>query len=277
MWRMGGGGSRKKWNHPHEPGLFVPKCTAVLGNLKAHTRAMQSSGCAGLDRLSFPWRARRCAKGQGQRLLQGWPLYPRGSSGAPVCLEARSRIGEDAVRVIAVRAQPATRQGAVCRLSLRLGLCVGDSEARADGQCRELIDGTAASAPVRKLLFVETLGHTRVPLAGYRLDHHAGVELAAIDAHRAAEAAADLERRLDDGVAREARRDRLEIRDCAGAGCGGRFRSSSLGQVGAQGPQFYADKTVLPARVIAWRKGSPGHQGDSRPLSRRLRRTGRQT
>jgi hypothetical protein len=38
----------------------------------------------------------------------------------------------------------------------------------------------------------------------------AGVELAPIDAHRAAEAAADLERRLDDGVAREARRDRFE-------------------------------------------------------------------
>src|SRR5438105_5849740 len=56
---------------------------------------------------------------------------------------------------------------------------------------------SAAGAPVRKLLFVEALGHTRVPFAGYRADHRAGVELAAIDAHRAAEAAADLERRLD--------------------------------------------------------------------------------
>src|SRR3981189_351043 len=107
MWRMGGGGSPKKWDQPHEPGLFVPKGVTVRGNLKAHARAMQSSRCAGLDRLSIPWRARRRAKGQGQRLLQGWPLYPKGSSGAPVCLEARSRIGEDAVRVIAVRAQPA--------------------------------------------------------------------------------------------------------------------------------------------------------------------------
>jgi hypothetical protein len=156
-------------------------------------------------------------------------------------------------------------------------LCGGDREARADSQCGELIDRIAAGAPVRKLVFVEALGHTRLPFAGYGPDHRTGVELAAMDAHRAAEAAADLECRLDDGVAREARRDRLEIRDCAGAGCGGRFRSSSLGQVGAQGPQFYADKTVLPARLIAWRKGSPGHQGDSRPLSRRLRRTGRQT
>ena len=170
MWRMGGGGSPKKWDQPHEPGLFVPKGGPVLGNLKANARAMQSSCCAGLDRLSIPWRARRRAKGQGQRLLQARPLYPRGSRGAPLCLGARSRIGEDAVRVVAVRAQPATRQGAVCRLSLRLGLCVGDREARADCQRGELIDGTAASAPVRKLLFVETLGHTRVPLAGYRLD-----------------------------------------------------------------------------------------------------------
>jgi hypothetical protein len=32
-----------------------------------------------------------------------------------------------------------------------------------------------------------------VPFAAYRLDHHAGVELAAIDAHRATETAADLE------------------------------------------------------------------------------------
>src|SRR3977135_1516582 len=130
MWPMGGGGSPKKWDQPHEPRLFVPKCGAVLGNLKAHTRAMQSSGCAGLDRLSIPWRARRRAKGQGQRRLQGWPLYPRGSSGAPLCLEARSRMGEDAVRVVAV-----TRQGAICRLSLKLGLCVGDRKARADCQC----------------------------------------------------------------------------------------------------------------------------------------------
>jgi hypothetical protein len=49
--------------------------------------------------------------------------------------------------------------------------------------------------------------------AGHRADHGAGVELAAIDAHRAAEAAADLERRLDDGVAGEARRNRFKIRD----------------------------------------------------------------
>src|ERR1700737_114844 len=97
-----------------------------------------------------------------------------------------------------------------------MALCVGDREARSDWECGELIDRIAASAPVRKLLFVEALGHTRVPFAGYRPDHRAGVELATIDAHRAAEAAAGLERRLDDGVACGARRDRFEIRDFAG-------------------------------------------------------------
>ena len=63
------------------------------------------------------------------------------------------------------------------------GLFVGDREARADCQCGELIDRITAGAPVRKLLFVEALGHTRVPFAGYRPDHRAGVELAAIDTH----------------------------------------------------------------------------------------------
>jgi hypothetical protein len=88
------------------------------------------------------------------------------------------------------------------------GLGVGDREARADGQYGELIDRIAAGAPVRKLLFVEALGHTRVPFAGDRPDHRAGVELATIDAHRAAEAVADLKRRFDDRVARETRRNR---------------------------------------------------------------------
>jgi hypothetical protein len=91
---------------------------------------------------------------------------------------------------------------------------MSDGEARADCQCGELIDCVAASAPICKLLCVETLGYARMPLAGYR-PGHAGVELAAIDAHRAAEAAAYPEGRLDDGIAREARPDRFEIRDFA--------------------------------------------------------------
>src|SRR3984893_14224947 len=56
------------------------------------------------------------------------------------------------------------------------------------------------------------------PFAGFRPDHHAGIELAAVDAHRAAETAADLEGGFDDRVAREARRDRSEIGDFPGRG-----------------------------------------------------------
>ena len=58
-----------------------------------------------------------------------------------------------------------------------LGSCVGDRETRADGQRRELIDSVAARAPVRKLLFVEALGHTRVPFAGGRRLGRAAGEL----------------------------------------------------------------------------------------------------
>jgi hypothetical protein len=41
----------------------------------------------------------------------------------------------------------------------------------ADCQCGELIDRIAASASVRKLFFVEALGHARVPFTGGRPDH----------------------------------------------------------------------------------------------------------
>jgi len=50
-------------------------------------------------------------------------------------------------------------------LPLLPALPVGDREARADCQRGELIDRIAASAPVRKLPFVEKLRHTRVPFA----------------------------------------------------------------------------------------------------------------
>ena len=80
----------------------------------------------------------------------------------------------------------------ICRLR------VGHRQPRADSQCSEPTDRIAARAPVRELPFVEALGHARVPFAGLRPDHRAGIELAIIDPHRAAEAAADLERRLDD-------------------------------------------------------------------------------
>ena len=67
-------------------------------------------------------------------------------------------------------------------------LCVGDREARADGQGGMLIDRVPASTPVRELLLIEALGHTRVPFLGYRPDHRGGIELATIHAHRAAKA-----------------------------------------------------------------------------------------
>jgi hypothetical protein len=47
-------------------------------------------------------------------------------------------------------------------------LSIGNREPGADGQGGELIDRVAAGAPVRKLLFVEALGHARVPFAGFR-------------------------------------------------------------------------------------------------------------
>ena len=64
------------------------------------------------------------------------------------------------------------------------GSCVRDREARAHGQGRELIDRVAAGASVGQLLFVKACGHAGIPFAGFRPDHRAGVELAAIDAHR---------------------------------------------------------------------------------------------
>ena len=95
----------------------------------------------------------------------------------------------------------------------------------------------------------------RVPFAGGRPEHRAGIELAAIDAYRAAEAAADLERRLDDGVARQARRHRFEIGEFAGraaAGYSGPPRSVRVRCV--SGPLFYAGKrSGLPAYCPAQR------------------------
>jgi hypothetical protein len=52
----------------------------------------------------------------------------------------------------------------------------------------ELIDRVGAGPPIRKFLLVELLGHVRVSFPSYRPDHHARVELAAIDTHRATKA-----------------------------------------------------------------------------------------
>jgi hypothetical protein len=83
-------------------------------------------------------------------------------------------------------------------------------------------------------------------LAGYRPDHRAGVELAAIDAHRAAEAAANLERRFDDGVGPEARPDRFEIGDFAGWATAEHSVSSSFGQ----GVRTVLDSTRTNERTV---------------------------
>jgi hypothetical protein len=77
-------------------------------------------------------------------------------------------------------------------------LPVGNREAGADRQRGKLVDRIASGTPIRKLLFIEAFGHTRTPFAGFRPDHRAGIELTTIDAHRAAEAMADLEVRLDE-------------------------------------------------------------------------------
>src|SRR6202030_163968 len=93
----------------------------------------------------------------------------------------------------------------------------------------------------------------RVPFARCRPDQRTGVELATIDAHRAAEAAADLERRLDDGVARQARRDRFEIGDFAGRGAAGHSVPPRSGC--AEFSTSMWGETVLPACVLPVEKG----------------------
>jgi hypothetical protein len=52
----------------------------------------------------------------------------------------------------------------VASIFLNSMLCVRNRDARADRQCGELIDRIAASLPVRELVFVEALGHARVPI-----------------------------------------------------------------------------------------------------------------
>jgi len=110
---------------------------------------------------------------------------------------------------------------------------VGGREARADGERGKLIECIAARASVSQLHLVKLLGHARVPFAGDCPDHRVRIKFAAIDAHRAAEAAANIERRLSDGVARQARQNRLEIGDPArraAAGQSGPPRSVKWGR-----------------------------------------------
>jgi hypothetical protein len=149
--------------------------------------------------------------------------------------------------------QKASRSPRQYRIPPAGPLSVGDREARADGKGGELIDRIAAGAPVRKLFFVELLGHARVPLAGHRPDHRAGVEFAAIDAHRAAEAAPDLERRLDDGLR---------------ANPTPRSASLELAQAGAEtlAPERGTWFDMCPGRgatddCVLWSEPQPGDEG----------------
>src|SRR5205823_9371178 len=100
-------------------------------------------------------------------------------------------------------------------------LSVSHGQGRADSEGGELVDRVAAAPPIGEFHIIEALGHVGVPLAGFRPDYRAGFELAAIDPHRAPEAAADVERGLDDGVAGETWHDRLEIRDFTGRDAAG--------------------------------------------------------
>src|SRR5262249_10694066 len=117
-------------------------------------------------------------------------------------------------------------------------LCCRDREASADRQRRELIDRIAARTPVRKLLHIEALGHPWIPFFGNRTDHRTRIDLATIDAHRAAEAAANFEGRLDDGVAGEVRRGRFEIGHFPGRAAAGHSVSSSSGRRGGDAEAY---------------------------------------
>ena len=79
-----------------------------------------------------------------------------------------------------------------------------------------MINRITAGAPLRQLFLIEAVRHVRMPLAGYWSDYRIRIELAAIDAHRAAEAAANVKCRLDDCIACEARQDWFEIGDFPG-------------------------------------------------------------
>jgi hypothetical protein len=108
-----------------------------------------------------------------------------------------------------------------------------------------------------------------VPFTEDRLDYRARVELAAIDAQRATEAAADLERRLDDGITRRR----------GGTGSkyvtlrGGSRRATPFLLVrsgcGARGPQFYAGKPAYRScsQIYALQKAD---LWDSKPSGRHL-------
>jgi class 3 adenylate cyclase len=162
-------------------------------------------------------------------------------------------------KLAALLARAAPLDEDVALLADLLSLPGSEREACADGERSELIDRVAAGAPVGKLLVIEAIRHARLPLAEDRLDHRAGIELPTIDAHRAPEAAADLERGLDDGVAGEARRNRLEIRDFTGWDAAGHSvpprrsgRAKSSTYMGRNGPACMRSAFGERRAAAAW-------------------------
>jgi hypothetical protein len=107
-----------------------------------------------LDFVQPRWPLRRCVDELGE--LRRDPVRQTGLLGARLARYPSRHAGSD--RAVTAPAH------AACRFLL--GLSVGNREARPDRQGGELIDRIAASAPVRKLLFVEALGHARVPFSG---------------------------------------------------------------------------------------------------------------
>src|SRR5947208_17169402 len=103
-----------------------------------------------------------------------------------------------------------------------------------------------------------------MPLTAHRADHRTGVEPATIDAHRAAPAAADLEGRFDDRVARQAGYHRLEIRDYPGRAAAGHTDPPRWSGCGAGANSLYRTKRsacmcIPRARPIVYVRG--GHHG----------------
>jgi hypothetical protein len=96
---MGGGASPKTTRRPHEPEVFLPEGSALLGDLEAHARTVQSPCRAGLGGLPVPRSTRRRTEGKAQRNVQARPLHKRGPERATSASGASSTIAQDAERV----------------------------------------------------------------------------------------------------------------------------------------------------------------------------------
>jgi hypothetical protein len=75
-------------NHPLEMRVFLPKSSALFGNLDAHARAMQDSRGAGLDRMPLPrcarWSAQVSSINKALRVKAFLHLAPGGAGGLDI-------------------------------------------------------------------------------------------------------------------------------------------------------------------------------------------------